>query len=210
MTATLQCPLCLSTAISYFGKKGLYFRCSECDLAFKPPTAYPSPEKEKARYDTHQNTIEDKGYVDFLNPAAEEVARRCSTKSKGLDYGCGPQPVLALLLNQKGFETGYYDPFYFPEGLNASKNFDFITCTEAAEHFFNPNIEFERIFSLLKPTGLLVLMTELLKDKTDIENWYYSKDPTHVCFFSETTLHWLAKRFSKNIEILSHRLAVFI
>ena len=209
MTSNLHCPLCLGTTVSSLGEKNLFFRCLTCDLTFKSPDSYLNPDKEKARYETHENSIDNKGYVNFLSPVAEEVARRLPTSSKGLDYGCGPQPVLALILNQKGFETGYYDPFFFPEGLNTTKTFDFITCTEAAEHFFTPGQEFERIFSLLKPKGILVLMTEFLNEKIDIETWYYGKDPTHVCFFSKKTLKWIADKFHRQLEIINHRVAVF-
>ncbi len=209
MTSDLHCPLCLGATVSSFGEKGLFFRCSICDLTFKSPTTYLAADKEKSRYETHENSIDNKGYVNFLNPVAEEVARRLPLSSKGLDYGCGPQPVLALMLNQKGYETGYYDPFFFPEGLKTTKTFDFITCTEAAEHFFKPSQEFERMFSILKPKGTLVLMTEFLNEKTEIETWYYAKDPTHVCFFSEVSLRWIAERFDRNIEIISHRIAVY-
>ena len=52
-----------------------------------------------------------------------------------------------------------YDPFFFPNEEIFSKTYDFITCTEAAEHFFNPNKEFDLLDKLLKKDGWLGVMT---------------------------------------------------
>ena len=46
-----------------------------------------------------------------------------------------------------------YDPFFFPNKEIFSKTYDFITCTETAEHFFNPKKEFDLINTLLKKDG---------------------------------------------------------
>jgi len=201
----MLCPLCANNKCTALGTG--FSRCSECQLIFK--SVYLTKEQERARYETHENSIENEGYVKFLTPALEAVVDRARAGAQGLDYGCGPQPVLAHMLNQKGFVTGYYDPFFFPEGLKLDKKFDFITCTEAAEHFFKPHKEFEKIFSLLKPNGFAVVMTEMFHESMDIESWYYAKDPTHVCFYSRETILWIAKKFNRNVEILSSRLIVF-
>lgn len=204
------CMLC-SNQIAFYkiGKKNSFFACPDCELVFKPSEARPSAKQEKARYDTHQNTIENNGYVQFLKPVMDIVMSRAPGQSKGLDYGCGPQPVLAQMLTEQGFEMSFYDPFYFPDGLSLNKKFDFITCTEAAEHFFNPRLEFERIFSMLTERGIFVVMTELYNEDIQIDEWYYSKDPTHVCFFTKNTMQWIARKFNRQHQILSSRLAVF-
>lgn len=204
----MTCPLCQSHSVAALYQER-FFQCSTCGLAFKPKTDFLTPEKEKARYKTHENTLDNKGYVQFLTPVVDCVSKYSTAKAQGLDYGCGPQPVLALLLNERGFHTSHYDPFFFPEGLPSTKKFDFVTCTEAAEHFFEPLIEFEKIFSLLKADGTLVLMTEFLHEKINIQDWYYAKDPTHVVFYTETTLKWLAEKFSKKLAVINNRIAVF-
>lgn len=207
----MTCPLCTNkNSLRSVDSKELFTQCLECRLIFKPQSARLTQDLERARYESHENSIENKGYVDFLTPAADAVCARAKKGSQGLDYGCGPQPVLALLLNQKGFAVGYYDPFFFPEGLKLSvKKCDFITCTEAAEHFFNPGAEFARIFSLLKPDGFLVLMTEVFQENINIDEWYYAKDPTHVCFYSKETFVWIARKFNRKVQNLNPRLCVF-
>ena len=59
----------------------------------------------------------------------------------GLDFGCGPGPALANMMQSDGYEMEIYDPFFFPNKDALSKKYDFITCTETAEHFFNPHDE---------------------------------------------------------------------
>jgi 2-polyprenyl-3-methyl-5-hydroxy-6-metoxy-1,4-benzoquinol methylase len=164
---------------------------------------------EKQRYSFHQNHLEDKNYVHFLQPAVQAVKKFSAPGSRGLDYGCGPQPVLAELLRQVGYRVSAYDPFFYPLDLGEIMPLDFITCTEAAEHFFNPGQEFKRIFSLLKPEGSLILMTGLYRENLKIQDWHYGRDPTHVVFFCEATLQWIAHQFQRSCQLTFPNLAVF-
>jgi len=168
------------------------------------------PEEESRRYKRHNNSRECHGYVDFLTPVLNEVLLNIPAPARGIDYGCGPGPVLAELLIEAGYEMEVYDPFFKPEFSHFQNNsFDFVSCTEAAEHFFKPSEEFGRIFSLLKPQGMLILMTELFTEDKELKDWYYAKDPTHVAFFSKESLDWLAKKYDCKIEVKNNRLALF-
>ena len=82
------------------------------------PESRISPEKQKERYLKHNNTLQNKGYVDILRSFIEPVLDFCkklgcsvgagSCKDEGdncetelmriLDYGSGPEPVLVELL----------------------------------------------------------------------------------------------------------------
>lgn len=203
-----DCPLCESKNTQLF-QISPFNRCAECALIFKNPDTRLGREEEKARYSTHDNRIDNPGYAEFLTPALLEVQKRLTKNAKGLDYGCGPNPVLATLLIQAGYPTSHFDPHFFPDNLENLERLDFITCTEAAEHFFYPGKEFDRLFSLLKNDGILVLMTELFKEGTALKDWYYPRDPTHITFYSKATLEWIAKLHHRRIEVISHRLAVF-
>ena len=46
-----------------------------------------------------------------------------------------------------------YDPFFYPDKSVLKAHYDFIACTERAEHFHDPFAEFDRLDSLLKPKG---------------------------------------------------------
>jgi hypothetical protein len=99
--------------------------------------------------------------------------------------------------------------------------YDFVTCTEAIEHFTHPMKEWTLLLSLLKPAidgneekgivgeersksgGLLGIMTKLAShDEKTFSNWWYKRDPTHVSFFSRETFAWLADRDALELTII--------
>jgi hypothetical protein len=208
MKFTEPCPLCDSNKCTW-DNTAQFLKCSACDLIFKPKAQHLTLNDERHRYLQHNNSESDSRYVEFLTPAIRAITERVAKGARGLDYGSGPTQVLSSLLNSQGYTCGYYDPIFSPEGINITEPLDFIVSTEAAEHFFYPDKEFKKIFSQLKPKGYFVLMTELYQNQTPLENWYYTKDPTHVCFYTPKTIEWIAGRFQADYEILSPRLIVF-
>lgn len=205
---TPACSLCESLNTAVF-QTVPFLKCQDCGLIFKDPALYLSSEEEKKRYGMHENKIEDPAYVKFLWPAVEQVKKLKIPPATGLDYGCGPNPVLSQLLTQENFKMFSYDPYFFPIPLAEFRNLDFITCTEAAEHFYSPGFEFKKLFKMLKPRGVLVLMTDLFQRETVLQNWHYTRDPSHVCFFSEQSLTWLSQLHGLDLNIHSTRLASF-
>lgn len=181
----------------------------ESGLIQKKRDLWPDAETEEDRYRQHQNSIDDLRYVQHLSPAIEQVQRFVRSPARGLDYGCGPDPVLAQLLERAGYQMELYDLYFQPKAPKELGVFDFVTCTEAAEHFREPIKEFEKIFQLLKPSGILVVMTQLYVGQAPLESWSYAKDHTHICFYQPKTLQWLANQFHSKLEIVSDRLAVF-
>ena len=84
-----------------------------------------------------------------------------------------------------------------------AKKYDFITCTEAAEHFFDPYKEFNVLDGLLVSGGWLGVMTCFLTDEELFENWHYRRDPTHVVFYAEKTFEVIASQREWSCEIKS-------
>ncbi|MGC9320269.1 MAG: methyltransferase domain-containing protein, partial [Armatimonadota bacterium] len=64
-----------------------------------------------------------------------------------------------------------------------------------AEHFREPLREFERFHHLLRPGGVLGVMTGMLDDWDDFSDWHYRLDATHISFYSWRTMVWIARRF---------------
>jgi SAM-dependent methyltransferase len=203
-----MCPLCQENEIQVFHSH--YFRCSNCAFIFLDPNKRVDIQEEKRQYDLHENNPQDLGYRNFLsqiiNPLKQYLPR--DKKLKGLDYGSGPGPTLNLMLEEEGIEMRLYDPFYHPHEENLKRKYDVITCTEVAEHFFNPYIEFKKLKGLLKNGGVLAIMTDLYTEDMDFKNWHYIKDPTHVGFFSPYSLNWLAENLDLKVEIFGKRVAI--
>jgi hypothetical protein len=185
------------------------FDCGSCGLVFVAPWQRPGPAEERAHYGTHRNHPDDPGYRRFLARLAEPLALRLEPEAEGLDYGCGPGPALPAMLRERGFRVAQYDPYFASDPVVLRRTYDFLTCTEVAEHFHEPAVEFDRLRSLLRPGGWLGLMTEVLKEETRLEGWRYARDPTHVCFYRARTLEWIARGFGWAIERPDPDVALF-
>jgi len=159
------------------------------------PKCHLDSEEEKKRYSFHKNEIDDKGYIQFLNRAIIPTAEYIKQGMKGLDYGCGPNPVLAHLIEKKGIECLYYDPYFYPQ-CDFTTKYDFVFATECFEHFFFPAQEIKRICSILKTNGTLSIMTEFITSSTSFDNWYYKNDPTHVCFYNEKSINYICNSYN--------------
>ena len=204
------CPLCQHPISSLFhtDKKRKYYRCHACALVFVDPDTLPDRAQEKAEYDLHENSLHDEGYKAFLNKVAEPLCDRLAPLSRGLDFGCGPGPALAEMLNARGFETVLYDPIYKPDLSVLDQRFDFITCTEAVEHFHTPKKEWRLFYQMLKPQGLLAIMTKRVISQSRFSTWHYKNDPTHVSFYSDQTFVWLQNRFQLKIEYMANDVVI--
>lgn len=188
------CPVCGSDAVESFLTIAPmdYWRCQRCEARFLDRHQRPSGDAEYAHYLHHQNGIEDAAYRHFLSKLADPLLERLSTKSEGLDYGCGPGPALAAMLREAGHKVALYDPFFHPDLAALRRDYDFITSTEVAEHFHRPAEEFDRLMTLIRPGGWLAIMTCFQTDDADFRNWHYRLDPTHVVFYREATLRHIA------------------
>ncbi len=126
-----------------------------------------------------------------------------------MDFGCGPGPLLANMLREHGYQVRLYDPFYANDVDCLMQRYDFITCTEVVEHLRQPKQEFERLFALLQPYGILAVMTKLVIDAEAFAKWHYKNDPTHICFYSRESLQWLAYRYQKMVEFIGNDVIIF-
>ncbi len=160
------------------------------------------------RYETHNNDPSDERYRAFLRRVTTPLIKRLERPATGLDYGAGPGPTLSVMMEEQGFDMAIYDPFFAPRLDALARKYDFVTCTETAEHFHAPSAEFERLYGLLKPGGWLAVMTQWADDK-DFRQWSYARDVTHVCFYREETMAWIADRFDYRLEIPRRDIALF-
>jgi 2-polyprenyl-3-methyl-5-hydroxy-6-metoxy-1,4-benzoquinol methylase len=118
---------------------------------------------------------------------------------RALDFGCGPGPTISILLKELGGEVENYDPIFYKNDEALTKTFDVVTSTEVVEHFKSPEADWNMLVSLIKPQGLLAVMTQFISSDVDYKTWWYKNDPTHVVFYKEETLEYLANRFQLEI-----------
>tara|TARA_Y100000739_G_C20588326_1_gene456535 strand:+ start:1189 stop:1821 length:633 start_codon:yes stop_codon:yes gene_type:complete len=201
----MNCVVCESTSIEIFDiiDQKKYWKCSDCLAKFMDKACFLDPIAEKTHYLTHQNNITDLRYRNFLSRLANPLKAKISKTGSGLDYGCGHGPALVDMLRSDGFTMDLYDPFFFPHEHILSKKYDFISCTETVEHFFNPSQEFFKLDSLLKKDGWLGIMTCFMTEDQFFKNWYYRRDPTHVTFYCEQTFKVIAQKYNWTHEVIS-------
>lgn len=195
------CPLCAAanTVLYHRDRRRDYHRCSDCALVFVPPAFRLSAAEERAVYDQHQNSPDDPGYRRFLSRLADPLCQRLAPGARGLDFGSGPGPTLSVMLAEAGHPMAIYDPFYAPDASVLEATYDFITATEVVEHLFAPGETLARLVGQLHPGGWLGLMTKRVTTRDAFVAWHYILDPTHVCFFSDASLNWLANHLEMEL-----------
>lgn len=186
-----------------------YARCHACALISLEPTQRPLPLAEAMRYTEHRNVEGDAGYRRFLERLSIPLSRRLSPGQHGLDFGCGPAPVLATIMTGMGFPTVGYDPLFAPQEELLARRYDFVSCSEVVEHLHDPSAVFELLGRLLDGGGVLGVMTRFHRPEIPFEHWWYRRDTTHVCFYAEETMRWIASHHGWAVEIPDPDVALF-
>jgi len=208
----LQCPLCLQSEMAHYSedKKRRYLRCLNCQLISVPETYHLAEAAEKAEYDKHINDPNDPGYRKFLARTLTPLLKRIPTGAKGLDYGCGPGPAISVMAKEQGFEVVNYDIYYHKVPEVLEKQYDFITMTEVIEHLASPAKVLKRLDKMLKPGGILAVMTKRVINQQAFSCWHYKNDPTHICFYSEKSFQWVGQKLNWQLEIIDKDVVFFL
>jgi SAM-dependent methyltransferase len=142
----------------------------------------------------------------FIRILSRLPAIRISKATAILDFGCG-SGRLVQDLNQAGFDAFGFEPH--PEARDCSRRVfadlreiqkvtgvvELVTCIEVFEHLRQPDDALGRISDLLRPSGYLLVSTDLYNHKVHTEHWYYLNPAGgHVSIFSETSLKMLLRR----------------
>lgn len=199
------CSLCGSKLMVHRSRIGTlaldYLVCTDCGFITLPPNGMLSKTDERARYGAHRNSKSDPGYLRFLQEFIDVAAKPwIKPKARTLDFGSGPQPVLADLLRQEGYGCDIHDPMFARTRLWKRRLYDAILLHEVAEHFRDPATSFRVLASRIQPGGILAIRTRFLPDpacgtwKADFDSWWYRMDRTHVAFYRpESLLRFLGK-----------------
>lgn len=205
----MNCPLCDSNSVPFHtGPMGEYHRCEQCSGVFLLPEYHLKEGNEKRRYETHNNDVMDQGYQRFVQPLVDAVLNSFSKEQKGLDFGCGEGPVISYLLKKDGYDIDLYDPFFHVDETVFSRKYDYIILSEVMEHFNRPEKEFRTLFSLLNPGGKIFCLTEIYHDDIDFGRWHYKDDETHVFFYYDRTIEYIAERYGDSTFSIDERLII--
>ena len=205
------CPLCGADGAGVIDTNDArrYFQCANCALTYLHPDQRLARADERARYELHENNATDPDYVGFLRRLADPVMERLRPGARGLDFGCGPAPVLSQLLTASGFPCAAYDPFFAPGEALLEDQYDYVTCSEVVEHAHDPAATFSTLHRLLRTGGVLGVMTRFYPNGEAFADWWYRRDPTHVCFYNEATMRWIAARHGSTVEFPRSDVALF-
>lgn len=126
---------------------------------------------------------------------------------KGLDFGSGPSPVLAKILERDyGYDMDIYDLFYATEKVYQDRRYDLITSTEVVEHLADPLVFFKFARDHLREDGLLAVMTLFHPEEDEaILKSHYLRDMTHISFFSLKTMETVAALTGLEVVYSDHK-----
>jgi len=178
--------------------KNKYFYCNNCGYLKKEVVL--SSEKQKERYDYH---VCDDKYLAYMNDVFNQI-KEFIIGNKVLDFGCGKIHALSDIMNNNGFDSYFYDLFYYPSF--PSDLYDSIVMIEVFEHLDNPLDELLKLKYFLAKGGRFIIQTKMYPKKLD--NWWYLRDTTHVSFVNEVTIDEWAKIL--NMKLISLNGDIFV
>lgn len=182
------------------GDRILYHRCESCGFVAMDKRYQMTPEDEKLRYQQHNNSADNLGYVKFLETFLDFALDPAPSPGASiLDFGSGPEPVMAGLMEQRGYRVSIEDPFFAPGEKSGS--FDVITSLEVFEHLDNPFEVLSNLAGRLSENGRLSIGTMFLPEsRDDFSNWHYRNDSTHIGFFTQEGLSDAAMKAGLTVD----------
>ena len=137
------------------------------------------------------------------------IKARFPNEGRGLDFGCGPTPLLVRVLEEEGFKMEVYDSFYETDRAVLDQKYDFVVSTEVLEHLSDPLNVIKKLLSLIRSNGVLAIMTLPFDSSVEFQGWHYKNDATHICFYSIETFNWLSEPLGITYEQIGKDIFVF-
>ena len=209
-----SCPLCGASDVplEQTGRYS-YGHCPQCLGIFMDRHDLLDSTAEKRQYLTHENDVNDPGYRNFVRSFVDVITASEPVDAHGLDYGAGPGPVVAVMLREAGYRVNLWDPFFHADDEALESRYDFLFACEVIEHFYRPAESFRHMKSLLTDRGTLYCRTQLIPEDRPFSSWGYRNEETHVFFYHETSIAWIARNIlnsrytihNRNIVSFSYR-----
>ena len=198
------CPLCqkTQTVLFYEEKRRPFYKCEHCCLVFVPKDFHISFDEEKKRYDQHQNNEKSEqfdGYKKWMQDFWAWI-KETPLRGKICDYGSGPHPILSEFAKVDGLELISYDLHYANQTKADLFDLDLLILSEVVEHFRAPYEEWNELREMVKKSGRICIRTSLWNEGTRWKDWAYARDNTHINFYHQKTMSYLAQ--SKGLELI--------
>lgn len=158
----------------------LYHRCTNCGFLRKDEKHLLDDNEEFERYQKHNNN--DENYVSYQRNFYLQIEQYLFNDV--LDFGCGDNHVLSSIIKENGFNSYFYDLYFYNDETIFSKLYDVIILEEVIEHIENPLFLLKRLIEMLKVDGKIIIRTNMLKDTINLNSWWYLRDTTHISFFT--------------------------
>jgi SAM-dependent methyltransferase len=206
----MKCTLCDEPLNHFYTRlKKEYYHCGNCFSISMGENCRMDSYSEKSHYEKHENDVYDLGYQNFVSPIVNAIVSQFSKTHHGLDFGSGTAPVITKMLQDLEYNILPYDFYFANHPKLLEKKYDYIACCEVMEHFYHPKKEFEMLAKMLKPNGKLFCKTSLYSEQINFDSWYYKNDLTHVFFYHEKTIAWIAKEFNFKSYLIENKLITF-
>ena len=208
----MNCNLCRSNdvrCVATKGKRSFYF-CPQCQLVSVPASQHLSLSEEKERYAHHENFADNPDYVRYLTEISHEIERIPVKRPSILDFGSGHEYVLTRVLREKGFCCAPYDPLYNLGLENLAVKYDIVVLCETIEHLRDLQAEIKLINRLCKHEGYVLIRTRFYPDKNAMATWWYTLDETHVNFFNDRSLEYVAGMLGRKVLFSDNERTVII
>ncbi len=184
-----MCKICGSLTKSVKINKINYEFCENCGFLRKTDEFILSSKDEFDRYLNHNNS-NNEGYVKYQENFLNEIHKFLGKKV--LDYGCGDNHILADILSQNGFESMYYDLYFYPDIKYKKHLYDAIILEEVIEHLKEPMDVLNDLITLIDKGGKIIVRTNLIPTNVFEGNWWYLRDTTHISFFDIKTFKYIS------------------
>jgi hypothetical protein len=169
-----------------------------------------SVDAERERYNLHNNSMENSGYVQYLNAVANGLNTIPGHPLRILDFGSGANFVLTRLLRERGHVCDAYDPLYGLDIPFTNSIYDCIILCESIEHLRNLPHTLELLSRVITAHGSIIIKTQLYTDDTEFDRWWYAQDITHINFFNAHTMHIIAEKLNRRVIVCDNRDTVIL
>jgi len=199
---------------------GRIVRCNRCQLVYTNPRPRAEAISEGYRKAVDPDYAREDSSRSINAHLSLHTLKRFAHSGRLLDVGCATGYFLnaaRLDFETQGLELSEWAAKYAKERLRLdvinegldeaqlpAEHFDVVTLNDVVEHFTDPKAALVRIHSLLRPGGLLYLVTpdiESLSARLMRGRWWGLR-PAHVYYFSPKTLTALLRETGFEVELV--------